>query len=64
MTTEYRRTSNNQTKTNVHTVFYSLRPADCSNKRLRVSFASFQRINLPDKRVNKTAATVDELCDC
>ena len=36
---------------------------DSKRKRLRVSFAFFQRNYLPDGRVNETVATVDELSD-
>ena len=36
---------------------------DSKKKGLRVSLAFFQRIYLPDGRVNETVATVEELID-
>ena len=44
-------------------MFSSLRTMDSKRKELRVSFAFFQRIYLPDGRVNEILATVEELSD-
>ena len=44
-------------------VFSSLQTMDSKKKRLRVSFAFFQRNYLPDGRVNETVAMVEELSD-
>ena len=41
----------------------SLRTMNSKRKRLRVSFAFFQRNYLPDGRVNETVNTVEELSD-
>ena len=61
LTIKYRQTSDYRPKTEIHPIFSSLRPADSNKKGLRVSFAFFQRNYLPDGRVNKTVATVQEL---
>ena len=47
----------------VKNVFSSLRTMDNKRKRLRISFAIFQRNYLPDGRVNETVATVEKLSD-
>ena len=52
-----------QSRTDSHPVFSSLRTMDSKTKRLRVSFAFFQRNFLPDGRVNETDATLEELSD-
>ena len=50
-------------RTDSNPVFSSLRTMNSKRKGLRVSFAFFQRIYLPDGQVNETVATVEELSD-
>ena len=44
-------------------VFSSLQTMDSKRKGFRVNFAFFQKNNLPDGRLNKTVATVEDLGD-
>ena len=53
----------NQPRTELSPVFSSLRTMNSKRKRLRVSFAFFQKHYLPDGRVNETVATVEETSD-
>ena len=48
-------------RTDSYPVFSSLRTMNSEKKRLRVSFAFFQRNYLPDGRRNETVAKVEEL---
>ena len=50
-------------RTDSYPVFSSLRMMDSERKGLSVSFAFFQRNNLPDGRVNETVVLVEELSD-
>ena len=52
-----------QPRTDSYPVFSSLRTMKSKRKGLRVNFAFFQRNFLPDGRVNKTVATVEEMSD-
>ena len=63
MSNQYPQPSTHQHRTDSYTVFSSLRTMDSEKKGLRVSFAFFQRKNLPDGRVIETVATVEELSD-
>ena len=56
-------TTTEQPRTDSYPVFSSLRTMDSNRKGLRVRFAFFQRIYLPDGRVNETVASVEELSD-
>ena len=60
---QYRQPTTHQPRTDSYPVFFSLRTMNSKRKRLRVSFAFFQINYLPDGRVNKTVATVEELSD-
>ena len=55
--------TNHQPRRDSYPVSSSLRMTDSQKKRLRVSFAFFQRNYTPDERVNETVATVEELSD-
>ena len=61
MSSQYPQPSTHRSKTDSYPVFFSLRTMDSKMKGLRVNFAFFQRNYLPDRRVNKTVATVQEL---
>ena len=63
MSNQYPQLTTHQPKTDSYPVFSSLRRMDSQRKRLRISFAFFQRNYLPDGRVNETGATVEELSD-
>ena len=63
VSSQYPQLKTHQSRTDSHPVFSSLRTMDIKRKGLRVSFAFFQRIYLPDGRVNETVATVEELSD-
>ena len=63
MSNQYPQPTTQQPRTDSHPVFSSLRRIHSKTKGLRVSFAFFQRIYLPDGRVNETVATVEELSD-
>ena len=63
MSNQYPQQTTHQLRTDSYPVFSSLRGIDSQRKGLRVSFAFFQRNCLPDRRVNKTVATVEELSD-
>ena len=63
MSNQYPQPRFHQPRTDSYPVFSSLRTMDSKRKGLRVSFAFFQIIYLPDGRVNETVATVDELGD-
>ena len=52
-----------QPRIDSYPLFSSLRRMDSQRKRLRVSFAFFQRNYLPDGRLNETVAKVEELSD-
>ena len=60
---KYHQPTIHQPRTHSYPVFSSLRTMDSKRKGLRVSFAFFQRNYLPDRRVNETVATVEELKD-
>ena len=61
MFNRYPQPTTQQPRTDLYPVFSSLRTADNKRKGMRVSFAFFQRIYIPDGRVNATIATVEEL---
>ena len=61
MFNQYTQPTTQQPKTDSFPLFSSLRMMDSKRKRLRVSFAFFQRNYLQDGRVNETVATVEEL---
>ena len=63
MSSQYPQPTTHQPRTDSYPVFVSLRTMDSQRKGVRVSFASFQRNYLPDRRVNETFATVEELND-
>ena len=63
MSNQYTQPTTHQPRTYSYPVFSSLRRMDTQKKGLRVSFACFQRIYLPDGQVNETVATVEELSD-
>ena len=60
---QYPQPTTHQPRTDSFPVFSSLRRRDSQRKRLRVSFAFFQRNYLRDGRVHETVATVEELSD-
>ena len=61
MSNQYPQPTTQQPRTDSYPVFSSLRRMDSQRKRLRISFAFFQRNYLSDGRVNQTVATVEEL---
>ena len=63
MSNKYHQPTTHQPTTDSYPVFSSLRKMDSKKKGMHVSFAFFQRNCLPDGRVNKTVATVEELSD-
>ena len=63
MSSQYPQPTTHQSRTDSHPVFSSLRTMDSKRKGSCVSFAFFQRICLPDGRVNETVPTVEELSD-
>ena len=63
MSNQYTQPTFHQTRTDSYLVFSSLRKMVSKWKEWRVRFAFFQRFDLPDGRVNKTVATVEELSD-
>ena len=63
MSNQYPQPTTHQPRTDSYPVFSSLPRMDSQRKGLRVSFAFFQRNYLPEGRVNKTVATVEELSD-
>ena len=63
LSNQYPQTTTHQPRTDSYPVFSSLRTMNSKRKGLRVSFAFFQLIYLPDGRVNETVATVEELSD-
>ena len=63
ISSQYAEPTTHQPRTDSYPVFSSLRTMNSKRKRLRVSFAFFQRNYLPDGRVNKTTATFEELSD-
>ena len=63
MSNQYPQTTTHQPRTDSYPVFSSLRTMDSKKKGLSVRFVFFQRIYLPDGRVNETVATVEELSD-
>ena len=60
---QYPQPTTHQPRTDSYPVFSSLRTMNSKWKRLRVSFAFFQRNYLPDGRVNETVNTVEDLSD-
>ena len=58
MFNQYPQPTTQQPRTDSYPVFFSMRTMDSKRKRLRVSFAFFQRNNLQDSRLNETVATV------
>ena len=60
---QYPQPTTHQPRTDSYPVFSSLRTMNSKRKCLRVSFAFFQRNNLPDGRVNETVARAEELSD-
>ena len=63
MFNQYPRLTTQQPRTDSYPLFFSLQTMDKKRKRLRVSFAFFQRNYLPDGRMNETVAKVEELSD-
>ena len=63
MSNQYPQPKSQQPRTDSNPLFSSLRTMDSKRKGLRVSFAFFQRIYLPDGRVDETVAKVEELSD-
>ena len=63
MFNQYPQQTTQQPRTDSYPVFSSLRKIESKRKRLRVSFAFFQRNYLPNGRVNETVATVENLSD-
>ena len=63
MSNQYTQSTTHQPRTERYPVFSSLRRMDSQRKVLRVNFAFFQRKYLPDRPVNETVATVEELSD-
>ena len=63
VSSQYPHLKTHQSRTDSHPVFSSLRTMDSKRKEMRVSFAFFPRKFLPDGRVNKTVATVEELSE-
>ena len=63
MSNQYPQPTTHQPRTLSYPIFSSLRKLGSKKKRLRVSFAFFQRSYLPDGRVNEKVATVQELID-
>ena len=60
---QYPQPTTHQPTTDSYPVFSSLRRMDSQSKGLRVSFAFFRQIYLPDGRENETFAAVEELSD-
>ena len=60
---QYPQPTTQQRRADSYPVFSSLRTMNSKRKRLRVSFVFFQRNYLPDGRMNKTDARVEELSD-
>ena len=63
ISSQYPQPTTHQPRTDSYPVFPSLRMMNSKRKGLRVSFAFFQKIYLPDGRVNETDATVEKLSD-
>ena len=63
LSNQYPQQTTHQARTDSYPVLSSLLRMDSKRKRLRVSFAFFQRFYSPDGRVKETDATVDELSD-
>ena len=63
MSNQYHQSTTQQSRTDSYPVFSPLRKMDSKRKRLRVSFAFFQRNYLPGGRCSETVATVEELSD-
>ena len=61
MSNQFSQPTTHQPRTDSFPAFFSLRRMDSQRKRLRVSFAFFQRNYLSDGRVNQTVTTVKEL---
>ena len=62
-TNQYSQPTTQQPRADSYPVLSSLRTMNSKRKGLRVSFAFFQRIYLPDVRSNETVAKVEELSD-
>ena len=63
MFNQYPQPTTQQPRADTYPVFSSLQTMNSERKGLRVSFAFFQRKNLPDGRMNETVAKVEELSD-
>ena len=63
MFNQYPQPTTQQPRADSYPVFSLLRTLNSKRKELRVSFAFFQRNYLPDGRMNKTVAKVEELSD-
>ena len=63
MFNQYPQPTTQQPRADSYPVFSSLRTMNSERKRLRVSFAFFQRNYLPDGRMNETVANFEELSD-
>ena len=61
MSNQYPQTTTHQPRTDFYPEFFSLRSMESKKKVLRVSFAFVQKMYLPDGRVKKTVATLEEL---
>ena len=60
---QYPQPTTQQKRTDSNPVFSSLPTMDSKREGSLVSFAFFQGIYLPDRRVNETVATIEELSD-
>ena len=63
LSNQYLQPTTHQPRTDSYPVFSSLRTMNSKKKGLCVRFAFFQKIYLPDGRVNETVATVEKLSD-
>ena len=62
MSNQYPQTTTHQPRPDLSPLFSSLRPM-VSRKELHISFAFSRKSYLPEARVNKTVAKVEELSD-
>ena len=58
---QYPQSTTQQPRADSLPMFSRLRTMNSKRKELRVSFASFQRNYLPDRRMNETVAKAEEL---
>ena len=63
MLNQYPQPTTQQPRADSYPVFSSLRTMNIKRRGFRVSFAFFQIKYLPDGRMNKTVAKVEELSD-